>query len=297
MTKLKSLLLAIATLLAVPGFVQAQASAHYCPGVLGIMAGSAPPPGVYAVDYNVFYTADRLNDASGHSAGPPNFSAFAYAQVPRFVWVTDEKLLGADFGISILIPIVEQSLRAGTYNNSTFGVGDLLTEGFLSWHLKRFDFLAAGGVWSPTGDSPSKWGPSTCAGKGYWGGMISLGGTYYITEDKAWAISLFNRYEINSEQRDTHITPGQAETVEWGISRNLPENFDAGIAGYFQGQVTTDSGAANLPGRNRVAAVGPEIGGVIPKIDVSVSVRYLYEFMAENRAQGQTVTLSLVKRF
>jgi hypothetical protein len=28
-----------------------------------------------------------------------------------------------------------------------------------------------------------------------------------------------------------------------------------------------------------------------------VSFRYLYEFMAENRAQGQTFTLTLTKRF
>jgi hypothetical protein len=28
-----------------------------------------------------------------------------------------------------------------------------------------------------------------------------------------------------------------------------------------------------------------------------VSVRYLYEFMAESRAQGQAVTLTLTKRF
>ncbi len=52
-----------------------------------------------------------------------------------------------------------------------------------------------------------------------------------------------------------------------------------------------------LTPQNRVAAVGPEISIAFPKEMFFVSARYLYEFIAENRAQGQTFTLSFTKRF
>jgi hypothetical protein len=36
---------------------------------------------------------------------------------------------------------------------------------------------------------------------------------------------------------------------------------------------------------------------MIPKLMAFASLRYNYEFMAENRAQGHTVALTLTKRF
>ena len=85
--------------------------------------------------------------------------------------------------------------------------------------------------------------------------------------------------------------------MEWGVGKTFENKMSAGAAGYYQQQITANHGGGAAANYNRVAAVGPEIGGVIPKIDVMVSLRYLYEFMAENRLQGQTVTLTLTKRF
>lgn len=290
-----SLVLASAAVAFLAGTLQAQPTAHYCPGVEGLLAASAPPPGWYVRDYDVFYWADTLHDSSGRSVGPANFSAFTYAQVPRVIWMSDYKFLGADVGADALIPILDQNVTAGGYNSSTFGVGDLLVNGLLAWHPKQFDIILGAGMWSPTGDSSAP--PTTDAGMGYWGGMFTLGATWYIDPAKTWAVSALNRYELNSEQRDTHITPGNAYTLEWGISKQLPKTFLVGIAGYYQQKVTTDLGWDALPYHDHVAAAGPEISAVIPKINVSVSLRYLYEFMAQDRAQGQAVTLTLTRRF
>lgn len=291
----RNLLLALAAFAALPSAIQAQPTAHYCPGSEGLLGPSVPGPGWYVRDYNVFYTADQVNNGSGQSAGPANFNVFTYAQVPRLIWVTDQKFLGADVGVNTLIPLVYQDVTAGAYRSSTFGVGDLLLDGFLAWHAKQFDFDFGAGLWIPTGDSSAP--PTTDAGLGYWGGMISFGCTWYMDAEKTWAISAFNRYEMNSEQRDTHITPGNAETLEWGICKKLPRNFEIGPAGYFQMKATADSGPEASSHRDLVAAVGPEVTGVIPKINLHVSLRYLYEFVADNRAQGQTITLTLTKRF
>jgi hypothetical protein len=84
--------------------------------------------------------------------------------------------------------------------------------------------------------------------------------------------------------------------LEWGVSKSVCKEADLGVVGYYQQQVTANSvAAANT--RNRVAAVGPEVSVMFPKQMLFLSLRYNYEFMAENRAQGHTVALTVTKRF
>ena len=93
--------------------LQAQPTAHYVPGAEGIKGASLPPPGWYVRDYNIAYTADRVNDGKGKSAGPPNYDAFIYANVPRVIYITETKFLGGFVGVDALLPFVYQSVRAG----------------------------------------------------------------------------------------------------------------------------------------------------------------------------------------
>src|SRR5208282_2374206 len=123
-------------LAALPGLLQAQPSAHYVPGSEGIKGASLPPPGVYARDYNYFYWADQLNDASGNKIGPADLDAFTYATIPRVIWITDTKFLGGFVGVDALLPLVYQQVSVNTpggpFNGSTFGIGDFFGEGTLS---------------------------------------------------------------------------------------------------------------------------------------------------------------------
>jgi len=278
--------------------LHAQPTAHYVPGAEGIKGASLPPPGWYVRDYNLAYIADQVNNGSGNNAHVPNFAAFTYANVPRVIWITDTKLFGGHVGVDALVPLVYQNVRAGGYGSGTFGVGDLFAESTLSWHLRQFDFSTALGVWMPTGESAAP--PTTRAGLGYWTPMLTVGGTWYADADRTWAVSALCRYELNTEQRDTHVTRGDAFTLEWGASKTLAKIFDVGVVGYYQQKVSDDTGPAGSPyliPQDRVAAVGPEIGVAFPKQMFFVSCRYLYEFIAENRAQGHTVALTLTKRF
>jgi hypothetical protein len=300
-TRIQFLLLA-ASLAVLPGILQAQPSAHYAPGVEGIKAATLPPPGFYVRDYNYFYWADQLNDSSGNKFGPADLDAFTYVNLPRLLWITDTKFLGGNVGVDGFLPLVYQQASAnfgGPFSATTFGVGDLFAEGTLSWHLKQFDFAIGSGVDMPTGDSPTKYGPTTKPGLGYWTFMQTAGVTWYIDEDKTWAVSALNRFEFNTEQRDTEVTYGDAYTLEWGISKSVCKEADLGVVGYYQQQVTGNSVALPAPvgGLNRVAAVGPEVSCMFPKPMLFISLRYNYEFMAESRAQGNAITLILTKRF
>jgi len=296
--------LLIAGLIAIPTFLQAQPTAHYVPGAEGLKAATLPPPGLWMRDYNYFYWADQINDAQGNKIGAADAHAFVYANIPRLLYITDLQPLGGFIGVDALIPLAYTELKANTpagpFNDQTFGVGDLFFEGTWSWHLKQFDLAFGAGVWAPTGDTSTE--NPTYAGKGYWGEMLTAGATWYPDEEKKWALSVLNRYEFNQQQQDVAnpLTPGQAYTVEGGLSYGILKGIDVGAVGYYQQLVTGDTGGGpNNPQRphDRVAAVGPEISAFFPQWMLGVSLRYEYEFLAESRLQGNTVTLTITKKF
>ncbi len=288
-----------AALIALPQVTQAQPTAHYVPGVEGIKAATLPPPGIYLRDYNAFYFSSTLNNSDGHSISAADPEAFIYANVPRLVWITDMNLLGGFIGFDALLPLQYTKLKANTpggrYSDATFGIGDLFGELTWSAHPSHFDFSLGYGLWAPTGDSST--GLTTRAGQGYWTQMITAGATYYPDQEKQWSISLLNRYEINSEKDGTEVSPGDAWTLEGGISRALSKTVDLGVVGYYQMQTTADTGNGDLGGRDKVAGIGPEISVFYPRETLGWTLRYLYEFLAENRLQGHTVVLTLTKRF
>lgn len=297
--RLQFLLLAVA-LLALPSLVQAQptdvavVAGHYPAGAEGIKGASLPPPGVYFRDYIFFYTASRFKD------GPPDFDIFAYINAPRVIWMTDWKILGADYGMDVIVPFgyLDWSLRTpgGKVKGNHFGLGDIQIEPLLlSWHFKQFDVAAGYAVWAPTGNYRTS--RPDIISKGFWSHMLTLGSTWYPDEQKTWAVSLLNRYEFCHEQEKTHTDPGQVYTIEWGFSKSLSKTVDVGVIGYYQQQVTKDSGPTATDKLDRKVGIGPEISAVCPKLGVITSLRYAYEFAATERPEGQLVTLTFTKRF
>ena len=291
--------LLLAGLAALPTIVRAQPVAHYPPGVEGLKAATLPPPGVYARDYNYFLVSDGLNGSDGKNVAAADARAFVYANVPRVLWITEQQLLGGFIGVDALLPLQYTELKfnrpPGPYHDQAFGIGDFFMEATWSKHAAQFDFALAYGVWAPTGDFTSS--NPTLAGQGYWGHMLTAGATWYPDKDKLWAISALNRYEINQDQQDTHITPGQAYTLEWGVSRSFIKTLDVGVAGYYQQKVTEDSGPSSTSTRGRLAGVGPEVSYFYPPAMLGVSLRYAYGFLAEDRLQSHTVCLTITKGF
>ena len=285
---------AFASLLAAPVTINAQPAAHYVPGSEGLTAATLPPPGFWLRDYNWFYYADQANDASGNKTPGQNPKAIIYANVPRLLWITDVQVLGGYLGMDALVPFAYKKLQAGSFDDATFGVSDPFVEGTWSAHTKQFDFALGFGVWIPTENFNAQ--NPTWAGLGYWDYMFTAGLTWYPDEQKKWSISALNRYEINAQQDDTGITPGQVYTVEGGIGYGVSKIVTLGAVGYYQQQTTISTGGNSSRERGRVAAIGPEIATFFPSAMLGVSLRYEYEFLAESRLQGNTVMLTITKK-
>ena len=74
-----------------------------------------------------------------------------------------------------------------------------------------------------------------------------------------------------------------------------------GVVGYAEFQMTNDSGA-DVPAltannKDRVFAIGPEFGVILPTKKFNFLARVLPEFGARNRTQGVTVVFAIGKSF
>jgi hypothetical protein len=274
------------------GAACAAADNEYPNGIEGIKAGSVPPPGFYYKMYNVFYTADTLKDNNGKDLNV-GFDVKTFVNAHRFIWITDHKILGADYGMDVVVPLMNVDLKISGFgvDDSQFGLGDIFFEPLiLYWHGPRYDLSFGAGVYAPTGQYDTA--EPASPGKGMWTPMFTLGGTYYFDAAKTWSGSVLARYEIHSEQNDTDLRPGDDFHFEWGVGKSIG-TWEVGATGYCQWQVTDGDGTP----RDRVYAIGPEVSVFLPPVKMLLTLRSLWEFGAEERSEGVFTTLVLTKIF
>jgi len=292
---------------------------HYPAGLNGLKGGSAPGPGVYFRDDNLFYT--------GSGGQLANYSTFSYLQAPEVLWMTNWKFLGASLGMDITIPIEyrqvsynspvvstpNQTTTLSRVSDSQSGLGDIKIEPLmLAWHWEHFDTTLAYALWVPSGHFTT--GRLANLGDGEWTHMMTLGGVWYPDDKKNWALSLLHHIELNSVQTGTAATtitnpngsttittyqqvPCFTYTLEWGVSKTILDHTDVGLIGYYQKQFSDGNAGATPFSDSEVAGIGPEISTTIPSWGLTASIRYAYEFTAYHRPEGHTVDLTLTKRF
>ena len=275
------------------------AGGHYGPGVEGIKAASMPPPGMYYVGYLVNYSIDELRAPGSSNAVPLSNTGTVSALVNRFVYITNTKVLGADYGVQVTVPVVRKSLNfnASGISESSSGVGDIyLAPLVLGWHGGNWDAVAAAGLYFDNGnsDSPSK------PGNGYKSAMLTGGGTYYFDAAKSWTGSALLRYEKNSSQSNG-FKPGNQLTMEWGFGKSLGP-VQVGVVGYDQWQTSDDSGRGATGNQYKRHAIGAEVVYPLMKeAGVVLKTAYYREYSAEGgskpQTKGSTLRFTFAKAF
>lgn len=248
--------------------LSASAGGHYVPGVEGIQAASVPPPGTYYLAYGVDYNIDQFkipgtsNDLPGHNTGT------VVALANRLVWISNNKVLGADFGMETIVPLLDTSLtiNAASISESKTGVGDVyLGPLVLGWHGANWDAVAAAGLWLDSASSSSPASP----GKSYKSVMLTGGATYYFDAAKSITGSALMRFETNSE-KSGGFKPGNQVSLEWGFAKAIGA-VQVGVVGYDQVQLTNDSGPGASADKSSRHAVGAEI--VLPIMSAGVFLK------------------------
>jgi hypothetical protein len=290
--------LCIVAIIALFNVVSAQYTGHYVNGVEGIKAASLPPPGLYLRLYMVSYDADTMKAPDGTTVEGLGFDLGVFATVGRLVWVTDKKLLGANYAMDVIFPYTSTHLQmeGADLNDRQSGLADIAIEPLvLSWNRKRFDTSFGVAFYLPSGDFSLD--EPASPGKDFGTTMLTLGGTYYLDEARLWAASILSRYEMHGYSDATGVSPGDDFHFEWGVSRNLKKLWDLGLTGYCQWQVSADKGATANEFKDQVFAAGPEVSKFFPKAKLVGSLRAQWEFGAEDRPQGRVLSMTLTKIF
>jgi len=277
----------------------ASAASRYPAGIEGVEAATVPPPGFHYRFYYVNASLDKLKDNEGDEV-PINFDLDVAAYVQRFVYITDKKLFGADYGMNVIVPYTDIDLEATFGSDDSAGFGDIFIEPFLlGWHKPRYDLALGLAVIPPTGKYDEN--KAVNNGEGFWSSMLSFGGTWYFDEHKSLSAAILTRTIYNFENPDTDEQRGMEFCAEWGIGKTIPVGnvlVRPGIAGFAQWDISDHDGTANDDHRYRKYAVGAEINIFwLPPVLLQGNLRALYEFGTENGPEGKQFVFTLTKSF
>lgn len=278
---------------------QALAEGHYVAGVEGVDASSVPPPGKYYLAYLVDYNVDEFRAPGSTNALPGHNTATIAALANRFVWITDTKVLGADYGVEAIVPLLRTSLtiNAAGVSDSRSGVGDVyLGPLVLGWHGPRWDAVAAAGLWLDSATKPSA-SEAAQPGKGYKSTMLTAGMTYHFDEAKTSSVSALMRYEINGSNGNG-FQPGNQVSLEWGVGKAVGP-VKLGMVGYDQWQVSNDSGVGASGNQSSRHAIGAEVAYPLMSSGLILKAALYKEYSAEGgtgpEPKGSMLRLTLVK--
>jgi len=290
----------------------AQLKGGHILGAMGLQSGTQTPENtlsVYVPGY--FYNASSLRDANGDKAiANPDINMTITGAGASYV--SDFKILGANYGATILLAFAANTIQGNNVNaDNSLAFTDMYVQPLqLGWHNKRADFVFSYQVYLPTGKFDI--GASDNSGLGMFMNEFSAGTTLFFNDKKTIHFSALASYEINGKKKDTDIKTGDILSIEGGLGKTFymmnPEKtapkgiLNAGLIYYLQYKVTNDKIPVPVFGtietdKDRVGGIGAEINYYHIGCSTSAGFRWIAEVEAVNRFQGNTFFLTLAHVF
>jgi len=272
----------------------AQVRGVYPLGMSATNSGVTPESGFSYANQFLTYSRSQLKDAEGATQTTGNNSVVM--DMNSIVWVSPKEILaGAKLSLSATLPVAKNSLTSDVTGPISGGSGfaDSYYQPFiLAWETKSAAIRAAYGFLAPTGSFDST--ANDNVGSGYWTHVVSSGQTFFLTADKATAISIFQMYEFHTTQETTNIHPGQNLDLDYSVTHTIPAGKDIrvqiGFVGYGAWQTTDKSGQTG--DHYKVNAVGFATNVVLPAQKLSVGFKYFQEFSNRSTFQGHSIQIS-----
>lgn len=277
----------------------AQMNGHNFTGDFGLMAGTQPAPGWTVLGMYVNYDIDTLRDRNGDEL-PGSGSLSVQALSPMAFWVSDYKILGANYAVMVAPSLTTNSLSApilGLDLKTSWGLADLYIQPVnLGWHTDRADFTAGLGFFAPTGSYEV--GADDNIGLGMWSFEVFGGTTLFLDSARSWHLSAMAAWETHTKKENTDLRVGDLLTLEGGLGRSWMDGaLSAGLVYYGQWKVSEDDFGLDIltfPKHRRYGA-GAEVSLPIAtkkKLIGLVSFRYYWEFGARTTTEGQALVVT-----
>ncbi len=263
-------------------------------------------PGWLVQETLSLYRAGSFRDADG-GRRPGENRAEIFSAVTHVAWMSRTKLLGAWYGLEVLVPLVRIDLDTDFGPRDTDrGFGDVtVCPAFLQWPEARLGgtslFQRVNLLFKlPTGDYASRSAVNVGTH------LVSFNPYYAATWVPTPRLEASTRlhYLYNFENRDPfdrlgaeRAQPGQAVHANVAVSFEAIEGLRLGLSAYGLKQVSDDrlDGEPLSRSRERVLGIGP--GLKFRWGSWSVFLHAYREFEAENRPQGNKGVFRLAKTF
>jgi hypothetical protein len=275
----------------------AQQTGHYLQGITGLDNGTALPPGAYVSYLPYVYKIDSLRGANGNTLLQPDLNLVANNAVYQVT--TEKKILGASYGLSFIVPVVNTRLTANVFNVTLqqAGISDIYFSPLvLGWQKGKANYLLNYGFYAPTGDfNPSSF---VNQGLGFWEHQIQAGASYSFDKRKLWNTSLLSTWEINHSKTGLDLKPGPMMNLEYSLGHRFDHyKMNLGAAGYVYQKLSADSGSDVSPvlagSLDRSFGIGPEFKYAEPKWHMGFDFRYIRQFGVQAKTQGDVFVIGI----
>ena len=256
----------------------------YPVGAENHLAGAAPPPGVYVLEYVNVYSADRVNDGQGQAVPIPGFKVNAVAAATRIAWVTNTPVMGGQLVAHAILPLVKVKVSAAGRSSSSSGLGDVSLGAGVVWHHSpQLHSVAALDIVLPVGQ--------------YDAARPVNVGRNYASIQPAYLVSWIDPNGLNADAKiglnlnrtnnDTGYRSGNELNIDYALGWGLGNGWVVGVGGNIYQQLSDDKRhGQSVPGaKGRAYSAGPNL-----KYDSGkgwfITAKLAKEFSVRSRSEG-----------
>lgn len=271
---------------------------NYLPGTYGDFAVAVAPTTELTLRSDLYtYRADSEQSVR---SGQIEIGADLELDVNllTLLYTPNVKVFGAQYGVGTVIPVVHADIEANLggliASDHDTGLGDTtFIPMILFWNSNNYHFTLGEYIVTPTGGYDSDALINTSLN--YWTFDTNVAMTYLNLETgQDYAINV--GYAYNTQNDKTDYQTGEEIHIDYMLNQFLSETFAIGLHGFYLDQVTGDSGNGALLGgfKAQAAGVGPALlwTSRVREQDISLIAKWLHEYDAENRMEGDHLFLS-----
>jgi hypothetical protein len=274
---------------------------NYVPGTYGDFGMALAPAETWTLRNDVYFY-DASTDRSVRSGQLELGTDLRFLMnFTTVLFKPDVEIFGAQYAAGIFVPLVDLDLDASlsigdkieSVSDTATGLGDvLLIPVLLYWNSNNFHTSFAQFIIAPTGDYDVDNAINT--GLNHWSFDTNFALTY-LNPDTGRDFSFNLGYIYNTENDDTDYQTGQELHLDVAFNQFFSETFAAGIQGFYLKQITGDSGSGAILGdfKAESAGIGPALLWTrkFGAQDISFIAKWLHEFHADNRLEGDHIFL------
>ena len=277
---------------------------NYIPGTYGDFGMALAPTETWTLRNDIYYySADGdkslrsgILEVDADLEFPMNFTTVLYKP--------DLKIFGGQYATGIFVPVMDLEINATValgpdnrkLNDSASGLGDIALIPFaLYWNEGKFHWSSSQFIVTPTGSYDTDNAINTSLN--YWSFDTNIALTY-LNEEAGRDLSLNLGYIYNTENDDTDYQTGQELHLDVALNQFLSDALAIGLQGFYLKQITGDDGDGAILGdfKTEAAGIGPALlwSHNFGKQNVTFIAKWLHEFHAQKRLEGDHIYLSFV---